>query len=189
MSAVYARAVMNMGMDGSMVKVAGIVLAVLALSGCAMDWGKGYGRSPADDLDAAPVKVMRFRCESESGDQRYCSVDTRAGVRLVKQLSNTPCVQGRNWGYDRFGVWVTYGCRGEFVTGSSDKGGFLDLGHGVVRCESRERELQRCEINVYDRVELLRQVSGSPCTQDESWGWDASGIWVDRGCRADFRVH
>lgn len=33
---------------------------------------------------------------------------------------------------------------------------------------------------------MVNQRSGSPCTQGRTWGYDKSGIWVDRGCRADF---
>jgi hypothetical protein len=37
-------------------------------------------------------------------------------------------------------------------------------------------------------VQLVRQISGSPCRQDETWGYDRRGIWVDRGCRAEFVI-
>ena len=37
-------------------------------------------------------------------------------------------------------------------------------------------------------VTLLNQRSGSPCSQGSTWGYDQRGIWVDRGCRADFRL-
>jgi hypothetical protein len=33
-----------------------------------------------------------------------------------------------------------------------------------------------------------QQYSGSPCIQGTSWGFDNRGLWVSRGCRADFRV-
>jgi hypothetical protein len=35
---------------------------------------------------------------------------------------------------------------------------------------------------------LVRQRSGSPCIEGRTWGRDRSGVWVDRGCRADFEV-
>jgi len=60
------------------------------------------------------------RCES-AGDYRHCRADTREGVRLYRQLSNSACRYNDTWGYDRGGVWVDRGCRGEFqlYTGSS----------------------------------------------------------------------
>ncbi|AXC09395.1 hypothetical protein ACPOL_0008 [Acidisarcina polymorpha] len=35
---------------------------------------------------------------------------------------------------------------------------------------------------------MVRQRSGSACTQGYSWGYDQGGIWVDHGCRADFAL-
>src|SRR5512147_629427 len=35
---------------------------------------------------------------------------------------------------------------------------------------------------------MTRQISGSPCTQGSTWGYDSNQIWVDRGCRAEFEV-
>jgi hypothetical protein len=37
-------------------------------------------------------------------------------------------------------------------------------------------------------VDLVQQLSGSPCTRGVTWGNDGLGIWVDRGCRARFNV-
>lgn len=168
-----------------MVKRAGIALAMLATGGCAMDWGRGYGRHEADEAHD-PARPVAFRCESIGGKQRYCSVDTRAGVHLVKQLSNMACVEGRTWGYDRFGVWVTYGCRAEFRTGGD--GGFIDSGQGLVRCESLGTHRQECRTETGPQVKLLRQRSKAPCVEGQSWGWSVEGVWVDHGCRADFKV-
>jgi Protein of unknown function (DUF3011) len=33
---------------------------------------------------------------------------------------------------------------------------------------------------------MVNQRSGSPCVQGQTWGFNRDGIWVDRGCRADF---
>lgn len=53
------------------------------------------------------------RCESVDGRTRECAADTRDGVRLVRQLSKSACLEGRNWGYGRDRIWVSQGCRGE----------------------------------------------------------------------------
>jgi hypothetical protein len=37
-------------------------------------------------------------------------------------------------------------------------------------------------------IQLNRQISGSACIEGQTWGTDNRGIWVDRGCRAEFRV-
>jgi hypothetical protein len=35
---------------------------------------------------------------------------------------------------------------------------------------------------------MVQQLSGSPCQQGSTWGYDNGGIWVDRGCRATFQI-
>jgi hypothetical protein len=34
----------------------------------------------------------------------------------------------------------------------------------------------------------VRQFGRAACRQNETWGYDSRGIWVDRGCGADFEV-
>lgn len=57
-----------------------------------------------------------------------------------------------------------------------------------VRCESPNYRYRFCRADTDWRVELRRQISDAPCTQGRSWGYTSSGIWVDRGCAAEFRV-
>ncbi|MFZ4689259.1 MAG: DUF3011 domain-containing protein [Polymorphobacter sp.] len=66
-----------------------------------------------------------IRCESRDGRYRACQADTRGGVRLVRQLSSTPCREGRSWGRRSNEIWVDDGCRGEFELryGSGNSGG------------------------------------------------------------------
>src|SRR5438094_1874858 len=53
-------------------------------------------------------------CSSDNGRRVYCDADTRGGVRLVRQISGSRCVEGSTWGYDERGIWVDAGCRAEF---------------------------------------------------------------------------
>jgi hypothetical protein len=57
-----------------------------------------------------------MRCESD-GPQRFCQVDVGANgrVSLDRQESRVPCREGRSWGWNRAGVWVSQGCRGVFT--------------------------------------------------------------------------
>lgn len=75
---------------------------------------RGGGRGRDWDDGAAAHGVRSVRCESTDGRVSHCPVDTRGGVRLVRQLSRTPCIEDRNWGHDRRGVWVDGGCRADF---------------------------------------------------------------------------
>ena len=59
----------------------------------------------------------------------------------------------------------------------------------AITCSSDHGDRVYCEVETRDaQVNLVRQISGSPCRQGETWGWDQRGIWVDRGCRAEFSV-
>jgi hypothetical protein len=41
-------------------------------------------------------------------------MDTRGEVRLVRQQSRAPCVEGQSWGLSKHSVWVSGGCRATF---------------------------------------------------------------------------
>ena len=56
------------------------------------------------------------RCDSGDGRRHECAIDSRGGVRFVKQLSHGRCVEGQTWGRGRDSVWVTGGCRAEVRT-------------------------------------------------------------------------
>ena len=70
----------------------------------------------------AVAQTQTFHCESYGGRQQVCRADTRGGVRLVRQLSGSRCVEGRTWGLVRGGVWVSDGCRAQFQTGYTTYG-------------------------------------------------------------------
>lgn len=151
-----------------------------------------------------------IRCESFNGRTNWCSADVRYGLRLIRQLSNTPCIEGRSWGVDRRGLWVGNGCRGEFAVsyggggndnrgrwddrygGGNDRGRWddrYDGGYGQdVRCESIDGRTQWCRADTRYGVRLERQLSRSACVQGRSWGHDQRGIWVSQGCRATFEL-
>lgn len=163
-------------------------------------------------IGAAPQAVAQsgynndtvLRCESTDGRQRICQADARGGVRLVRQLSRTPCVEGQSWGSDRRGLWVDRGCRGEFMLQRTGNGsypgypgggnntypGYPGNGNGngnTFRCESTDGRSRQCAADGR-RVELVRQLSERPCIQGRTWGTDNQGVWVSGGCRAEFRT-
>ncbi len=206
------------------------------------------------------------RCESDNNRTQLCRVDTRGGVRLVRQESRAPCIQGRSWGYDRGGIWVTHGCRARFEVGGAyayaprnrydDRYGRYDdrrydrsyssgyhggsgyyggngyygdryrddsyrygnpvaavlgaiLGTGynrgapyynggayygrqpqVFRCESPNGRPRFCRLPFNaSRIDLYRQLSRTHCSEGYNWGWRHDGVWVERGCRAEFVVY
>ena len=166
-------------------------LAVVSVLLCSLvPWSgaraQGYGGGDAVD------------CESRNFSYTRCDVPWR-DARLVRQLSDTSCVRGRNWGVDRRGLWVDRGCGGRFV--AAGRGGD-DYGGGGWRpgpdwdrrfsfvCESQDYRYRFCSVDVGGggRVYVSRQISGSPCVEGRSWGWNRGGLWVDQGCAAEFTI-
>jgi hypothetical protein len=160
----------------------------------------------------SPVRAQHYggssvvRCESREYRDNYCPVNTRGGVRLLRQISRSACWEGESWGVDRRGIWVTQGCAADFEVGGGDdygrgrerwddgdgyrddRRGHRDGGARVI-CESRDFRYNYCPTRVPRDVDLIFQKSKSECRFNRSWGWDRGGIWVDRGCAAEFVVY
>lgn len=58
----------------------------------------------------------------------------------------------------------------------------------TIRCESYNMGYRFCRADTDNRVEISRQISNTNCVLDRNWGYSRSGVWVNRGCGADFRV-
>lgn len=141
----------------------------------------GYGPPP------------RITCSSNDGNRNWCSIGPSRDVRLVRQISGSPCVRNSTWGVDRRGLWVDRGCRAEFVVAAGGppppRPGPPGGGGAVITCSSNDGNRNWCGIGSARDARLVRQISGSPCVRNSTWGIDRRGLWVDRGCRADFRVY
>lgn len=88
-----------------MIRKAAVALSSLAIAGLLA-------------LSPARAEAQRtITCESRGFDATRCNVETRGGVRLVRQLSSAVCERGRSWGFDERGVWVSRGCRAQFAVG------------------------------------------------------------------------
>jgi hypothetical protein len=139
-------------------------------------------------LTALPATAQNIvTCSSDNGGRKVCPTDTSRGVTLGKQISGSRCDQGSTWGYDNQGIWVDRGCRAEFIVGA---GG--NRGKGTpqtITCSSDDGSRKYCPANTTGGVQLTRQRSGSRCVQGSTWGYDNQGIWVDKGCRADFAAY
>ncbi|HET6545958.1 MAG TPA: DUF3011 domain-containing protein [Rhodanobacteraceae bacterium] len=77
--------------------------------------GGGHGQGawrPGQGWD----RTIAVRCDSNDFRYHFCQVDTGRGSRVTlhRQLSDTRCVEGRTWGWNRAGIWVNGGCSGLF---------------------------------------------------------------------------
>ena len=101
-----------------------------------------------DDSDHIPP----LRCESQFNKTEQCPIEGR--MRLARQLSVTRCVEDQNWGQSRRMLWVTAGCRAEFVADGQGRGRWPERGRGRDRdddgerlvCESYEQKDRECRI-------------------------------------------
>ena len=181
--------------------------AEFALGGAGYNNNAGYGYGNNNNYYGNGVVL----CESPRSRHNRCRIDTRYGVQIVRQLSDTRCREGHNWGVGNGEIWVDHGCRAEFAPasgrysnygngyGNTNGGRYPQSGYGqggygnasnaqVFSCSSNDGRQNYCRTNVYRGVELLRQTSRSACVQGQTWGFDRGGVWVSNGCRGEFRA-
>src|ERR1700761_7803356 len=142
---------------------------------------------------ARPASAQQvITCSSDNGKRNYCPANTQGGVSMLRQRSDARCQQGYSWGYDRRGIWVDRGCRADFRINPYRPGGpgYGPGGPGgqMITCSSNNGKRNYCAANTRRGVQLVKHRSDARCTQGYSWGYGSRGIWVDRGCRADFVV-
>jgi hypothetical protein len=148
--------------------------------GCRGEFVLGVAAHPAEGGQGAGAKSQRISCASDDGKKNYCDVDTAAAqVKLARQQGMQPCTEGSTWGYDRRGIWVDRGCRGEFVVQRNDATVGAEASGGLERS---------CAKSVGKQVanELVRrclQVSPAahpPCNTENSCKLTEDEI--QRGC-------
>lgn len=178
-----------------MMRVA-VGLAVVAFAGLA-GAGAAWGQT--------------VHCASADGTKKYCEADTAHGVKMVKQVGASECKQGDSWGYDAKGIWVDHGCDAEFAVGTEAAGpgtsdgssggaagtgtsgtasqaNALPPGTKTLTCSSNGAKIY-CDASTGRGVRVVKQISAAACKQDDSWGYDGLGIWVDKGCSAEFALN
>jgi len=160
-------------------------------------------------LSALPASAPRAQpapggeaveCRSDNYSFQRCPVPWR-DARMVRQLSDTQCVRGMNWGLDRHGIWVDRGCAGRFVAGGGHRhhdeytGGGWQPPSGwdqrfQIRCESDNFQYNFCGVDLggRGRAYVERQISNTPCVEGQTWGWNRAGVWVVQGCAAVFTI-
>ena len=67
-------------------------------------------------LLGADALAASVTCQSRNNQREECWLQGRGEVVLVRQISKTACVKGRNWDETRNGLYVTDGCGGVFET-------------------------------------------------------------------------
>jgi len=163
----------------------GFVFLRNGMNGKALDCGGGQKSSPISAQPFNGGETQQWRLiPGKDGNALITSRlgrtldvpdgSSRDGLRIQIYDSNGDSNQRfllrrlavRNWGWDR----------------DRDR-------DSLITCSSNHGERVYCGAELRGReVRMTRQISGSPCTQGSTWGWDQRGIWVERGCRAEFSV-
>lgn len=130
----------------------------------------------------------RVTCQSQKDREQFCPAPIGGDVRLVRQLSDTKCVQGRNWTWEPNGIRVFDGCRAEFTY--RRRGGEVS-GTGSQRlarvtCQSQKDRESFCPATMAGPVRVIRNMSDTRCQEGRNWNWSKSGVRVWGGCRAEF---
>ncbi len=146
------------------------------------------------------ISTGKVTCASSDFGYNYCRIRTNNNVRMINQVSESDCIEDKTWGYDKGGIWVDKGCRAEFSLGASSSAinesedtatrrNRRDHMRTTVTCESDDYDYKHCKAPVWEgSVRLTRQLSNTSCVQGKTWGQNNDGIWVDKGCRAEFAV-
>lgn len=132
---------------------------------------------------------FEISCQSRNFEHQFCPAGSEVlGATLLRQESRNPCIQGRTWGWNRQGVWVSNGCRGSFRV-EGFRPGPPRPGGERISCSSRNFQFEFCAASgrVFS-ADLRQQLSRAPCELGRTWGWREDGIWVSGGCQGEFSV-
>lgn len=161
-------------------------------------------------LAGQPSVFKRFDCDgvipTRPADFRFKGIDGRGRMTLVQDPRNGGSAviriedpkSGRE-GYTFDLEWQGGSGNSQYPNdrngsgwnngrGNGGRYGGRDQGTFVITCSSENGRRQYCEADIRNSVRLKRQFSRAACRQNETWGYDSRGIWVDRGCGADFEV-
>jgi hypothetical protein len=160
-------------------------------------WGQRGDRVWVDQGCRAKFEVVRassggsganaFDCRSENGRYRECQIGPGYFGRLVREYSNGRCREDRTWGTRNGVVWVTEGCKAQFVRQRGNAGGGGgNSGERYVDCRSRDGRYEECNIGRGFVGRLVQDQSGGRCRRDSTWGTRSGVIWVTNGCSGRF---
>ncbi len=154
----------------------------VSLRGNGNSGGNGGGWRPPPGGNWKPTSII---CSSTDRKYRECRTPFRGRARLSQNISDTRCVEGRNWGSRNGLVWVDDGCRGRFIDSGNDWG---NNNGQSFRCESLDNRLRECRKPNSGHVQLVRNLSNVQCVEGRNWGQKSNSVWVSGGCRGEFRM-
>jgi len=152
----------------------------------------GCALTPGGDRNSTPVRCVPF---NQGPNQAWSLQPGKDGNPLI--VSRIGKVLDIPNGSTNSGARVqTYDRNGEdnqrfrFQRVASRPGvpGSGNPDRGSIVCASNDGRRNYCAADTSRGVILVRQLGQVSCTQGQTWGMDRNGIWVDRGCKGEFRV-
>jgi len=144
------------------------------------------------------VQMIRQHSDAACIEGRTWGYDRRGiwvdrGCRADFALGGGWNGSGRGYGYGngngRYGNGgYGNGGYGPYASGPYNSNGGYNGNYSGQQfyCASDDMRRHYCSANTGGGVQMLRQRSDAACIQGRTWGYDRRGVWVDRGCRADF---
>ena len=131
---------------------------------------------------------------SSPNDFRFKGIDGRGRQDLVRDPNSNRGVaviriedtKGGREGYTGDLMWRGGSDRSDFRRDRDDRSD--ESNARIVSCSSDDGRRRYCDAETRAGVRLVRQRGNVACEKGYSWGFADRGIWVDRGCRADFAL-
>jgi hypothetical protein len=158
--------------------------------------------------------AQKFSCGSNNNQYQMCQIPGNGNpqnVRMVRQLSQSACIQGRTWGTRGNQVWVDKGCRAEFQISGYGGPGYGGPGYGggyhggpprggppAYYSGSFSNGRSNCTSGPGSGPVYCQ--SGGPfkyanpvrvnnaCVQNRTWGTSQYGLWVANGCSGQWEI-
>ena len=125
-------------------------------------------------------------CRSENGKYRECPIGPGYFGRLAREYSNNRCREDATWGTRNGVIWVTDGCKAQFVRQRGNAGSGGSNADRYVECRSRDGRYAECSLGRGHVGRLVRDESGGRCRRDSTWGTRSGVVWVTNGCSGRF---
>lgn len=144
-----------------------------------------------------PISVVNKDMALSSWQKKYTETELEGpvlSITLLKQESKTPCTFGSSFGFVGNRVWVDNGARGQFrvvYTTSRSIRVIPEEGESsrTVTLQSiGHRYKERIMDKKVKEMVLVKQLSKAACTLKESYGFEESKVWVDKGARGIFKI-
>lgn len=140
----------------------------------------------AGGVGPQPPSGSVIRCDSNNDKSQSCTTPWRGGSRLVRQISKSPCTEGRSWSSSQTGVTVWSGCRAEFAAARHVPPPVRPGIGRTIRCESTNGQSRSCQTPWQGTSRLVRQLSSTNCVEGRSWRSQRGQVLVLGGCRGEF---